>query len=93
MDYLSVERAADVADLIRGLGLGQPAVGGHSMGGQTAFRLAADYPELVHWAPLVLDKLKTVPEITDVSTDRQPGGLQADVVIDRTAAARLRQAN
>ena len=27
--------------------------------------------------------------ITDVSTDRQPGGLQANVVIDRTAAARL----
>jgi hydrophobe/amphiphile efflux-1 (HAE1) family protein len=49
-----------------------------------------DYQELVHWAPILLDKLKTVPEITDVSTDRQPGGLQADVVIDRTAAARLK---
>src|SRR5258708_3283495 len=49
-----------------------------------------DYQELVHWAPIVLDKLKTVPEITDVSTDRQPGGLQADVIIDRTAAARLK---
>jgi hydrophobe/amphiphile efflux-1 (HAE1) family protein len=49
-----------------------------------------DYQELVHWAPILLDKLKTVPEITDVSTDRQPGGLQADVIIDRTAAARLR---
>jgi multidrug efflux pump len=49
-----------------------------------------DYQELVHWAPIVLDKLKTVPEITDVSTDRQPGGLQADVIIDRTAASRLK---
>jgi hydrophobe/amphiphile efflux-1 (HAE1) family protein len=49
-----------------------------------------DYQELVHWAPILLDKLKTVLEITDVSTDRQPGGLQADVVIDRTAASRLR---
>jgi multidrug efflux pump len=49
-----------------------------------------DYQELIHWAPILLDKLKTVPEITDVSTDRQPGGLQADVVIDRTAASRLR---
>ena len=45
---------------------------------------------MVQWAPLVLDKLKTVPRITDVSTDRQPGGLQANVVIDRTAAARLK---
>jgi hydrophobe/amphiphile efflux-1 (HAE1) family protein len=49
-----------------------------------------DYQEMIHWAPILLDKLKTVPEITDVSTDRQPGGLQADVVIDRTAAARLK---
>jgi multidrug efflux pump len=31
-----------------------------------------------------------VPQITDVSTDRQPGGLQADVIIDRTAAATLK---
>jgi multidrug efflux pump len=48
-----------------------------------------DYQELIHWAPIVLDKLKTVEGITDVSSDRQPGGLQANVVIDRTAAARL----
>ncbi|HEY6257219.1 MAG TPA: efflux RND transporter permease subunit, partial [Xanthobacteraceae bacterium] len=48
-----------------------------------------DYQELIHWAPIVNDKLKTVEGITDVSTDRQPGGLQANVEIDRTAAARL----
>ncbi len=48
-----------------------------------------DFEELVHWAPIVNDKLKTIDAITDVSTDRQPGGLQANVVIDRVAAARL----
>jgi multidrug efflux pump len=48
-----------------------------------------DFQELIHWAPIVNDKLKTIDVITDVSTDRQPGGLQADVQIDRTAAARL----
>jgi hydrophobe/amphiphile efflux-1 (HAE1) family protein len=48
-----------------------------------------DYQELIEWAPRVLDKLKTVDVLTDVSTDRQPGGLQANVVIDRTAASRL----
>jgi hydrophobe/amphiphile efflux-1 (HAE1) family protein len=48
-----------------------------------------DYQELIQWAPIVYEKLKRVEGITDVSTDRQPGGLQADVVIDRTAAARL----
>ena len=48
-----------------------------------------DFQELIHWAPIVNDKLKTIDAITDVSTDRQPGGLQADIEIDRTAAARL----
>jgi multidrug efflux pump len=48
-----------------------------------------DYQELIVWAQRVLDKLKTIPELTDVSTDRNPGGLQANVVIDRTAASRL----
>jgi multidrug efflux pump len=48
-----------------------------------------DYQELLYWAPRALDKLKTVKVITDVSTDRQPGGLQADVTIDRLAAAQL----
>jgi multidrug efflux pump len=48
-----------------------------------------DYQELLYWAPRVLDKLKTVREISDVSTDGQQSGLQANVVIDRTEAARL----
>jgi N-formylmaleamate deformylase len=50
--YTSLERAADVAEIIRGLGLGPAAVGGHSMGAQTAFRLAIDYPDLVRCAIL-----------------------------------------
>lgn len=48
--YSSAERAADAAALIGSLGLGQSAIGGHSMGGLTAFRLAVDYPELVRCA-------------------------------------------
>jgi multidrug efflux pump len=48
-----------------------------------------DYQELIHWAPIVYEKLRRVDGLTDVSTDRQPGGLQANVIIDRTAAARL----
>jgi multidrug efflux pump len=48
-----------------------------------------DFQELVSWSDQVLAKLKTLPELIDVSTDRQPGGLQANVVIDRTAASRL----
>lgn len=37
----------DAAAFMRALGLGPAAVLGHSMGGVTAFRLAARYPELV----------------------------------------------
>ncbi len=42
--YGSVDQAADLAALIDALGLGQPAVGGHSMGARTVMRLVADYP-------------------------------------------------
>ena len=48
-----------------------------------------DYQELLSWAPRVLEKLKTLPELVDVSSDQRPGGLQANIVIDRIAAARL----
>ena len=36
-----------------------------------------------------MDRVKQVPGVTDVTTDREQGGLQANVTIDRTAAARL----
>jgi len=48
-----------------------------------------DFNELLHWAPLVLEKVKALPGLVDVTTDRQQGGLQANVVIDRLAASRL----
>jgi hydrophobe/amphiphile efflux-1 (HAE1) family protein len=49
----------------------------------------SDYKELVAWAPRIADKLKTLKEITDVSSDRESNGLQVNVSIDRMAAARL----
>jgi multidrug efflux pump subunit AcrB len=45
--------------------------------------------ELNQWVPKVVDALKALPELTDVNTDRDQGGLQANVVIDRMAASRL----
>jgi len=50
--YNSEERAADLAGLIQALHVEKPVVGGHSMGAQTTFRLAADYPDLVRCAIL-----------------------------------------
>ncbi len=32
---------------------------------------------------------RNLPEITDVDTDLQPGGLEADLIVDRDAASRL----
>ena len=48
-----------------------------------------DYPELLLWAPRVLAKMQTLPGLVDVSTDREQGGLQVNVSIDRVAASRL----
>ncbi|MFC7586169.1 alpha/beta fold hydrolase [Nonomuraea antimicrobica] len=46
-DFSPDAYVADAADFLRGLGLGPVVVLGHSMGGVTAFRLAARHPDLV----------------------------------------------
>jgi N-formylmaleamate deformylase len=45
--YSLVDYGRDIAGLIEALGLGRPAVLGHSMGGRIAFQLAANHPEAV----------------------------------------------
>jgi len=45
--------------------------------------------ELNSWAPKLVEKLKTIPQIKDANSDQQFRGLQENVVIDRDAAARL----
>jgi multidrug efflux pump len=49
----------------------------------------ADPQELAVWAPKVVDELRTIPVLRDVTSDQQQGGLSAAVVIDRDTAARL----
>jgi hydrophobe/amphiphile efflux-1 (HAE1) family protein len=67
-----------------------PNVGGRSSQSQYQFTLMdADAEELNQWVPRVQDRLRRIPGMIDVTTDRQLGGLQANVVIDRSAAARL----
>ena len=48
-----------------------------------------DYPELTRLYPKVLEKLKTLPMLVDVTTDHEASGLQANVDVDRTAMSRL----
>jgi hydrophobe/amphiphile efflux-1 (HAE1) family protein len=49
----------------------------------------ADLHELLRLVPVVYNKVKLLPELVDVTTDREQNGLQVNVVIDRAAAARL----
>ncbi len=51
--------------------------------------VSTDLDLLQKWAPLVQKRLESVSTITDVSADRDPGGLQASITIDRASAARL----
>ena len=48
-----------------------------------------DAHELLNWSQQLLDKLRAAPELRDVASDQQNGGLQADLVIDRDSASRL----
>ncbi|MBV9053227.1 MAG: efflux RND transporter permease subunit [Hyphomicrobiales bacterium] len=48
-----------------------------------------NFAELVEWFPKVLARIRKVPGLVDVSSDREKGGLEANVVIDRAAASRL----
>jgi multidrug efflux pump len=45
--------------------------------------------ELNTWAPQLLDKLKTLPQLRDVASDEQNSGLRASLVLDRDTASRL----
>jgi hydrophobe/amphiphile efflux-1 (HAE1) family protein len=44
--------------------------------------------ELYAWAPKVLAKLRTLPQLRDVATDQQMNGAAATLTIDRDAASR-----
>jgi multidrug efflux pump len=49
----------------------------------------SDPEELATWTNRFVDQLQRLPELTNVATDQQPGGLAAYLVIDRITASRL----
>jgi multidrug efflux pump len=49
----------------------------------------ADPKELAEWGPKVVEKLRTLPELRDVTSDLLSSGLQENLTIDRDTAARL----
>ncbi len=65
-------------------------IGGHPSASQYQFTLQGDsVQDLNLWAPRVLQKLRTLPQLVDVNTDQQDRGLQASLTIDRNTAARF----
>jgi hydrophobe/amphiphile efflux-1 (HAE1) family protein len=65
-------------------------VGGRGSRTQYQFTLqSANLDDLRTWAPRMLDGLRKLPELRDVNTDQQTGGLELRVTIDRDSAARL----
>jgi len=59
---------------------------------RTQFQYSLEDPdaqELSVWVPRFLARLQTLPELRDVASDQQNGGLQAHLVLDRTTASRL----
>jgi multidrug efflux pump len=65
-------------------------VGGRLGNAQYQYTLQADRLEdLSEWAPRMLQTLRGLPELRDVSSDQQDAGLQVPLTIDRATAARL----
>ncbi|HUK26763.1 MAG TPA: multidrug efflux RND transporter permease subunit [Terriglobales bacterium] len=65
-------------------------IGGHQTQAEFQYTLQGeDLQQLNTWAPLLLQKLRTLPQLRDVNTDQQTHGLLANIAIDRDTAARL----
>ena len=65
-------------------------IGGRYGNAQYQYTLqSANLDDLNTWAPRLLEKLRTLPELRDQNSDQQDKGLQAKLVIDRDTASRM----
>ncbi|HVX59221.1 MAG TPA: efflux RND transporter permease subunit, partial [Pirellulales bacterium] len=65
-------------------------IGGRSSSSQYQYTLKGDnLRDLNEWTPRLVAELRKLPMIVDVNSDQQNKGLEARLVIDRDAAARL----
>jgi multidrug efflux pump subunit AcrB len=65
-------------------------VGGRGSDAQYQYTLSAEnLNELNTWAPRLLARMRSMPELRDASTDQQDQGLSETLVIDRDTASRL----
>ena len=65
-------------------------IGGRMANAQYQYTVQSDdLDQLNTWAPRLLRKMRTLPQLVDVSSDQQNSGLAANLVVDRDTAARL----
>jgi multidrug efflux pump len=67
-----------------------PGGGGRSANSQYQYTLLGDdLGELRAWSQKLRQAMQSMPEVTDVDSDLQPGSLEADLIVDRDTASRL----
>ncbi|MGO9452931.1 MAG: multidrug efflux RND transporter permease subunit [Candidatus Binataceae bacterium] len=65
-------------------------IGGRMSNAQFQYTLQSDDLNLLNqWAPKLMRKMRTMPQLVDVSSDQQNAGLGANLVVDRNTASRL----
>jgi multidrug efflux pump len=65
-------------------------IGGRWGNAQYQYTLqSANLDDLNNWAPRLLQKLRSLPELRDQNSDQQDKGLQAKLVVDRDTASRM----
>jgi multidrug efflux pump len=64
--------------------------GGRSSNSQYQYTLMGDdLTELRTWSQSLRTALQDTPQVEDVDSDQQPGGLEADLIVNRDSASRL----
>jgi len=65
-------------------------IGGRQSLSQYQFTLQADDTgQVLNWTPKLVEALRKCPELTDLNSDQQQNGLQADLKIDRLTMGRF----
>ncbi len=82
----SVEGVSAFIQAVQDIGGG----GGRSANAQYQYTLLGDdLSELRSWSEKLRNALQDMPEVKDVDTDLQPGGLEADLIVERDTTSRL----
>jgi multidrug efflux pump len=67
-------------------------IGGRGSAALYQYTIQSDnFDDLTHWAPILYKNMQKLPDLEDVNTDWQNGGLQEMLNYDRVTAARLGQ--